>query len=248
MARIKEYIGSPALSRNRARIVLLLASFLAATVGCASTDREVHRLQGRSVYEQALKNLQEQRLSLGLAGLQQAITLDPENPIYKTALGVVYLDLKQPAAAQKEFEQATALDPNYAEAHHNLALAHAEQGRFDQAVAGYRKALSFPTYTTPEVAYNNLGNAYLALGKLRESEEAFRAAIRLEGRLPAAHYGLGVVLQRQGRSDEARASLRTAREIDPESPFGQAAAEALKTLGDGGQAPPRGTRCPAFFP
>lgn len=228
------------LSRNAARVLPLVLAGLVA--GCASTDKEVQRLQARSVYEQALKNMQEQRVSLGIAALQQAISLDPENSVYRNALGVVRLDLRQPAEAQREFEQAVALDGGYAEAHHNLGLAYAEQGRFEQAIAGYRKALSFPTYTTPEVAYNNLGNAYFALGKLTESEEAYRAAIRLEGRLSAAHYGLGMVLQRQGRSDEARASLRIAREIDPDSPFGRAAGEALKTLGEGGQPPAGGTR------
>jgi hypothetical protein len=46
-----------------------------------------------------------------------------------------------------------------------------------------------------------------------------------------------MVLNRQGRGDEARASLRAAREIDPDSVFGRAASEALKVLGEGGPAP-----------
>jgi tetratricopeptide (TPR) repeat protein len=224
------------VSRNAAIVVVALAVVLA---GCASTetDKQVQRLQARSAYEQALKNLQDRRVSLGMAALQQAITLDPENALYRNTLGVVLLDLKQPAQAQDQVERAIALDPDYAEAHHNLGLAHAEQGRFGPAVAAYRKALTYPTYTTPEVAYNNLGNAYFALGQLKEAEESYRAALRLEGRLPSAYYGLGMVLNRQGRGDEARASLRAAREIDPDSVFGRAASEALKVLGEGGPAP-----------
>lgn len=235
-------MGRSALSRNGARRLLTALAVLTLITGCASTDTQVQRLQARSVYEQAIKNLQEDRTSLGLAALQQAIALDPENATYRNALGVLYLNLRQPTDAQREFEKAIVLDPSYAEAHHNLGIAFAEQGKFDQAVAGYRKALSFPTYTSSEIAYNNLGNAFMAQGKLREAEEAYGAALRLNGRLAAAHYGLGMVLNRQGRGEEARASLRLAREIDPDSPFGRAASEVLKALGDGSQVPPTPSR------
>ena len=46
---------------------------------------------------------------------------------------------------------------------HNLGIALAQQGKFDEAIAAYKKALSFPTYTTPEVAYYNMGEAYIRL-------------------------------------------------------------------------------------
>lgn len=203
--------------------------------GCALAEKErqekeVRRLQARSVYDTSLKHLQEQRVSLGMSGLQQAIALDPENPTYHNALGVLYLELKRPADAQQQFEAAVALDPAYAEAHHNLGLARAEQGRWEEAVASYRKALSFPTYTTPEVAYNNLGNALQALRRLSEAEDAYRAAIRLSAAMPSAHYGLGVVLYTQGRKGEARVAFTAARDIDPASPFSLAAIEALKVI------------------
>jgi Tfp pilus assembly protein PilF len=197
-------------------------------------EKEVRRLQARSVYETSLKHLQEQRVSLGLSGLQQAIALDPENVTYHNSLGVLYLELKRPADAQPRFETAVSLDPRYAEAYHNLGLAHAEQGRWEQAVASYRKALSFPTYASPEVAYNNLGNALQALQRLGEAEDAYRAAIRLSPTMPSAHYGLGVVLFAQGRREEARIAFMAARDIDTSSPFSLAAAEALKALGSSG--------------
>jgi len=216
-----------------------MVGLLAATAlsGCAAfekerKDKEVRRLQGQAAYEQALKNLQDKRVSLGLVSLQQAIALDPDNGVYRNALGVVYLDLRRPAEAQVEFQKAVELNPADPEAHHNLGLSHAEQGRFDAAIAGYRKALTLPTYTTPEVAYNNMGNAFFAQGRYKEAEEAYRAALQLEARMPSALYGLGMALSRQGRQDEARGPLRAARDMGPTSPFSQAAAEALKALGE----------------
>jgi tetratricopeptide (TPR) repeat protein len=208
---------------------------LALAAGCRSAvDIEVQRLQARAAYEQGLKHLAEKRVSLGMTSLQEAISLDAESPIYRNALGVVQLDLKRPKDAQAQFEAAIAIDPNYAEAHHNLGLAHAEQRRFEEAIAAYRKALSLPTYPTPEVAYHNLGNAYLALNRMPEAEDAYRAALRLEGRRVETHYNLGALLAILGRKDEAVRSFQTVRELDPSSPFAELAAEALKKLGQGG--------------
>lgn len=213
--------------------VLLLGVVL--ITGCASSqDEEVRRLRARSLYEQGLRSLADKQISLGLTSLREAVQLDPENPTFHNALGVLFLDLRKPAEAEAEFQKAVALDANYAEAHHNLGLSFAEQGRYDQAITAYRKALSLPIYPTPEVGYYNLGRAYAQINKLGEAEEALRTAIQLEPKLGAAYYQLGVVLTSTSRREEAKRAFRRARDLDPASPFGQAAAEALKTLGEGG--------------
>jgi len=223
------------LSRRAGPLVLALALL---ALGCQSTaqkkEADVRRLHARALYEQALTNLSERRLSLGLSALKQAIDLDPDNPIYRNALGVVMLDLKRPTEAQVELEKAVQLDPNYAEAQHNLGLCYAEQGRFADAIAAYRRALAIPTYTTPEVAYHNMGNAYLAMGRLQEASESYRAALQLDPKQVGSLYSLGIVLVREGRREEAKAVFRRTLELEPASPFGQAATEALKNLGEGG--------------
>jgi Tfp pilus assembly protein PilF len=212
-------------------LVLSLPLLLSA---CASTqDREVKKLQARSTYEQGMRSLGEKRVSLGMAALKEAIELDPENATYRNTLGVVLLDLKRPAEAQAEFQAALEIDKNNPEVHHNLGLSYAEQNRFDEAIVAYKKALAFPTYATPEVAYYNLGNAYIRLGKAPEAEESYRAAVQLEPTLISAHYGLGVALWREGKRDQAKESFRTARDLDPASPFAEAARVALKQLEDG---------------
>ncbi len=227
--RMARQIGrAPALAGALFLGVLLLSS-------CASSqDEQVRRLRARSLYEQGLRSLADRQLSVGLSSLKEAVQLDPDNPIFHNALGVLLLDLRKPAEAEVEFQKAVGLDPNYAEAHHNLGLSFAEQGRYEQAIAAYRKALSLPVYPTPEVGYYNLGRAYAQVNKLREAEEALRTAIQLEPKLAAAHYQLGVVLTSTGRREEAKGAFRRARDLDPASPFGQAAVEALKTLGEGG--------------
>jgi type IV pilus assembly protein PilF len=225
------------LSRGRAVAGALLLGMLWLS-GCASSasskEEEVRRLRARALYEQGLRSLADHQASPALSAFKEAVQLDPENANYHNVLGVVYLEIHQPADAETEFRKAVELDPGYGEAIHNLGLSFAEQGRYEDAIVQYRKAISMPVYPTPEVGYYNLGRAYVQINKPREAEDALRMAIRLDPKLGAAYYQLGVVLASTGRRDEAREIFRRARDLDPASPSGQAAAEALKTLGEGG--------------
>ena len=227
--------GKTTLSRLRAaRGALLLAAALVLLSGCTSTqDEEVRKLQARATYEQAVRNLTENRLALGMAALKEALQLDPDNAQYHNTLGLVLLNLGRPVDAQAEFQTAIDLEKTSPDLQHNLGIALAQQNRFEDAVAAYKKALTFPTYTTPEVAYYNLGDAYIRMGKPLEAQESFRAAIQLEPTMVAAHYGLGLALSQGGRRDEAKAAFRQARDLDPASPFSELAKNALRQLGNG---------------
>ena len=221
--------------KGRTALLGALGAALILVGGCATgKEAEVRKIQARNAYDQAGGNIREGRVSLGLAALQTAVELDPENPQYRNALGVVQLQLRRWPEAQAAFEKAIELDPTYAEAYHNLGLVMAAQDKLDLAVANYRKALTFPTYPSPELAYHNLGQAYLRQGKLREAEEALRQAIQLEGKNQFSHYLLGVILAEAGRKQEAKAAFIVARDLDPSSSVGKLTVEALKTLGEGG--------------
>lgn len=227
------------VSSQRVLRAVLIGLIAATLAGCGTfdsmrRDAEVRKLQARATYEQALRNLADKRVGLGLQGLREAANLDPDNAVFRNALGVTLLELGQPGDAEAEFRKAVDLDSNYAEAFHNLGLSLAEQGRLEEAIPQYRKAISLPIYPTPEVGYYSLGTALLLTNKPKDAEEAFRASITLNPKLPGAHYNLGVALTAQGRKDEARQAFRRVQELEPTSTWGQLAGEALKRLGQGG--------------
>src|SRR5215469_5492830 len=128
----------PKMSVSRGRVLGVVVIGVLLIAGCASTkvkeDEEVQRLRARSLYEQGLRALGDKNVSVGLSSLKEAVQLDPSQPTYHNALGVVLLDLHKPAEAEAEFQKAVTLDGTYAEAHHNLGLAYAEQARYDQAI------------------------------------------------------------------------------------------------------------------
>ena len=224
---------------RRARLLPLLFALLSAVAllpACATTsaDDEMRRLEARSAYEAGVKSISDGRISLGLASLRQAAEVEPQNALYHNAVGAVLLNVGRFPDAQVEFQKAVELDPTYADAYHNLGSTYAEQGKWEDAIAAYKKALAQTIYTSPENTYNNLGYAYWALDRRKEAEDAFRAALQLEPKLVPSHFWLGVLLQKEGRKDEAKQHFQAARDLEPASLLGKRAAEVLKAIGDGG--------------
>jgi Flp pilus assembly protein TadD len=202
--------------------------------GCATGKAEVKRLQAQAAYERGVKDLEEGRMAMGLSALQEAVTLNPDEAVYHNALGVLYLNLKQHREAQVELKRAVDLDKTYGEALHNLGVANAEEGKWGEAVLLYKKALSAPAYGNSDGTYHNLGWAYYNLNRLPEAEETFRLVLKLQPNMASAHYLLGLVLLKMARRDDAKVEFRQARELAPDTPFGLAAQQHLKALGEGG--------------
>ena len=116
------------------------------------------------------------------------------------------------------------LKPDYAEAHNNLGNALKDQGKLDEAVACYRRALELkPDYAE---AHNNLGVAFKDQGKLDEAVACYRRALELKPDYAEAHNNLGNALKDQGKLDEAVACYRRALELKPDF------AEAHNNLGN----------------
>jgi Tfp pilus assembly protein PilF len=203
--------------------------------GCASTTvTEPERLRARAAYERALTHVNERQPSPALGALKEAVSIDPTTAVYRDTLGLVYLELGRTDLAIEELRKAVELDPKLADAHFHLGTAYAEAGRWEDAVASYRAALALPTLTIHDYVHQNLGLALYHLKRYPEAESSLRFALSLDPKMQAAYYNLGLVLVAEQRPEEARAAFRRARQLAPDSPFGQAAQDRLRALGDGG--------------
>ena len=212
-------------------LILALGGLLAA---CA-TGRvtEMQRLQAQNSYERALTQINQGQMALAMSSLQEANGLNPRVALYHDTLGMLLLDLGQIDQAVAELNKAVDLDPHRGDTYFHLGTALAEARRWDGAVAAYRKAIAQPSLTVTDYAHQNLGLALFHLGRYREAEDALRFALSVDPDLQAAYYNLGLVLTAEKRPDEAKAFFRRARQLAPESPFGRAAVERLRALGEG---------------
>jgi tetratricopeptide (TPR) repeat protein len=113
--------------------------------------------------------------------------------------------------------------PRDARALNNLGSAQAREGRSDDAMPLFIKALEInPNY--PE-AHNNLGGALYNQRRMDEAIEHFSEAVRLKPDYAAAHLNLGLALHNRGRLDEAIAQYLEVLRLKPDD------AEAHNHLG-----------------
>ncbi len=100
-------------------------------------------------------------------------------------------------------------------AHSNLGSALVDRGRFDEAIAHYRKALEIQPDNA--VVHAGLGTALVSLRRFDEAIGHYRKALEINPDYADAHYFLGVALADQGRFAEALGYYRKALEIEPDN-------------------------------
>jgi tetratricopeptide (TPR) repeat protein/mono/diheme cytochrome c family protein len=97
----------------------------------------------------------------------------------------------------------------------NALRAVADRKVAEIKLGGYRLELAEGRDGAP-LRYN-MGIAEAAMGRATEAEAAFRAATRLDPRMPEAFVNLGIVLHQQSRVAEAAAAYERALALDPQS-------------------------------
>jgi tetratricopeptide (TPR) repeat protein len=129
--------------------------------------------------------------------------------------------------AIRYFEQAIGRDPSFAHAHAKLADAYARlgalsHGRPDEEFARARAAAGRAIALDSSIAEAHAALAHILFAfdfDWVASEREFRRAIALDPADVHARVLFAILLQDQGRVDEALAQLDTARSIDPLAPL-----------------------------
>lgn len=140
----------------------------------------------------------------------------------------------EPARAEEALAEAGQCLPGDPEVANRLGILRKSQGRLEEAVTCYRRALE----RAPDRAgiHNNLGLALLAQDRHPEALAAFDEALGLRPGWPEAMVNRAAALARMGRHADAEKAARRAVEAAPDSP---AALAALAALLSGGREPER---------
>ena len=149
-----------------------------------------------------------------VAALEKAIEADPKHWKAHNNLALASVDLGELEVAEAHYRESLALEPQPA-IYSDLGFVLERQGLTDEAIEMYGKALELaPSSAT---AHYNLGGSLVRRGEYAAAERHFRAALEHEPSAPA-YDGLGFVLWKQGRADEAIAALHAAIDADPKHP------------------------------
>lgn len=150
--------------------------------------------------------------------------------------GKLWLRKDDMANAALSFRQTVDLLPDFGPAWANLGGTLGELDRPQDALAAFERALALDSMSVQ--ALNNVGVVRRELGRLPESEAAFRQVIQLTPGMAFGHYNLGHTLFLQGRFQAALAAYAEGQARDPEKNPVQASRLALCRVatGDAGGA------------
>jgi len=183
--------------------------------GCATNQRS--RQVADVHLKSAIVNIELGQFTAALRELFEAKKLNPNDPEIHFYLGVAYWGRGLKNESFEAFSQAVELRPDYSEAYNYMGLICFEAGRYDEAIAYFKRALNNVLYDTPEFALFNMGRAYRQKGEDLQALESFEKALQIRPNriLPLIHNNMGTLLLSLGRTDEAILHLREATKYAP---------------------------------
>jgi len=106
-------------------------------------------------YEEAIAALKSGDTGGALVLLTRLSREAPDKPRLFTNLGLAYFSLQQAELAEQAFQQAVTRNPNDAVAYNHLGILQRHNGRFQEALVQYQRAIEIDDSYAP--AYLNLG-------------------------------------------------------------------------------------------
>jgi Tfp pilus assembly protein PilF len=131
----------------------------------------------------------------------------------QNTLGVAYMNQQKPAEAQKFFEKALTLEPNFSEARLNLGISFLGQQKLEQGRAALEEASA--KLPNDPYAWYNLGLAFKDLGDPEKGIAAFQHVTQVVPDEPDAYYFIGFLNSQLQRYDEGIVAFRKALTIAP---------------------------------
>jgi Tfp pilus assembly protein PilF len=145
-----------------------------------------------------------------------ALAVTDRNFIAQDNLGGALLLLGKPDEAYAHFQAAAQINPLDPMSHSNLGTYLQERGHFAEAIGQHNRAISLTSDAGLLAAtYANLGAAYRKLEEDEKARASFDQALRLNPNQSNAYLGLGQLLEKQNRLDDAINSYSRSVELRP---------------------------------
>jgi len=195
------------------------AALLAVLVGCsaAQTPEGGRDEEARSLAEYDLARdlwLNRGQPREALDHVLGAIELDGDNADAAHLASLIYLDFCRQSAdacrleeAERHARDALEAKPDFREARNTLGVTLIHQRRFDEAISVLRPLTEDILYRTPEVAWGNIGWAYLEQGVPQEAVVALSRSVAAQPEFCVGHYRLGLAEERLGHAERALAAF-----------------------------------------
>jgi tetratricopeptide (TPR) repeat protein len=177
---------------------------LTQLVAVGGDSPELHLILGKA-------HFQHQEYDPALAEFQKAMATNPQLPLLHFHLGMTYKELDRDAEAEQEFLKDLTIDPGLPDDHYQLGQLYSRQQKDAEAEKEYRETLKRDAQRS---------GAWFGLAKIYERQEhygeALKAATEAAKLAPDSrlvHFLRGQILQKLGRTEEARVEFATAKKL-----------------------------------
>jgi len=157
---------------------------------------------------------EQNKLDEAIRRYQNALQLDPDDPLTYNNLGVVLAKQNHRPESIAAFQKAVHLAPKLAFAHYNMANALVLESRLEEADKEYQAAVSAdPNFSD---AWNVWGVLEGQRKQYRSASAKYETAIRRNPRLAMAYYNLGNLQSSAlGQPEDAARQYETALFLQP---------------------------------
>jgi len=209
-----------ARAAGSARMRCALAAALLLAAGCTGpsgtigegpsvdtgTVGDVGEPRNRAKLHTELASLYFSRGGAGIAleELRLAVAADSSYAPAYGMFGVVYQDLKENRLAEENFERALRLAPNDPDINHNYGWFLCQTKREQDSIKYFLQAIRNPLYPTPWRSYSAAGQCSLQMNNVKDAEQFFERALRLDPDDPPSLLQMGQIRYKQGNMAEAR--------------------------------------------
>jgi type IV pilus assembly protein PilF len=196
---------------RRAGVILAAALGLSACAGtgqvsepAAGTARqaaEINASLGREYMDRG-------QYEVALEKLKKAISADPDYAPGHTLMAVLYEQIGEMDLAERHYRKAVEASPDNGDVNNNFGVFLCGTGERKAAEAYFLQAVKDPFYSTPEVAFANLGSCMMEQDQLDKAERYLRRSLEYNKAFPDALLAMARLELRNSDFLGARAFLQ----------------------------------------
>lgn len=179
---------------KRIVVTTLLCVFCVTSSGCGGPGSDISNVKkSKEHYTMGVNHFNAKAVPQAIRELMTAVTLDPENYQALHLIGFIYMGRKQYPEAVRYFRKALEIKPDYHICVNNLGVAYLYMERWEEAATLYEELVQATLYTSPWLAYANLGWAYYQMGRTTEAIDQTKMALFLNPEMCLAQNNLGIM-------------------------------------------------------
>lgn len=225
----------PLAIRHPRHLLALMLLFMLSLSACANGAAEKKATkEAHFHYQLASNHFASQEVPQAMRELDIALKSNPKHAEALHLMGFLYMGRKQHLQAVRYFKRALEARPDYYICMNNLGVVYLHLERWEEAAEIFEKLTMTTLYTSPWLAYANLGWSYHKLGHAESAIEQTEMALFLNPKMCLAANNLGIMYAGRAVYDKAVTALQDAIEgcpnyAEPHLHIGRILAESGET-------------------